>query len=73
MTIYVLPQPLSGAETVTIQQEQNGQMAECSMAVSEFLQYIAANEPELLMASLPSTLPSKAGIPWNNDGLLSIS
>ena len=73
MTIYGLPQPLTGNETVTIQQEQNGQMATCTMPISELLTYINEAAPAWWVASLPTALPSKTGVIWNNTGSLSIS
>ncbi|WP_321899133.1 hypothetical protein [Paraburkholderia heleia] len=73
MAIYGLPQALTGNETVTIQQQQNGQSALCTMPLSDLLTYINANAPELWVASLPTALPAKPGIPWNNAGLVSVS
>lgn len=71
--IYGLPQALTGNETVTVRHQQNGQIAECSMPLSELLSYINANAPDVLIASLPTVLPARPGIPWNNSGLLSVS
>lgn len=73
MQVYGLPQPLTGSETVTIQQEQNGQLAACTMPLSDLLAYVNANAPTWWVASLPTSLPSKPGVAWNNSGLISIS
>lgn len=48
-------------------------MAECSMPLSKLLAYINANEPDVWLAILPTVLPEKPGVPWNNSGLISIS
>lgn len=70
--IYGAPQPLSGNETVTILQQQNGQLAECTAPISE-IAAISSFNFAAYMQGLPTTLPSKAGTPWNNGGILSIS
>ena len=70
--IYGVPQPLTGKETVTILQQQNGQLAECTATISE-IAAISSFNFAAYMQGLPTTLPSKAGTPWNNGGLLSIS
>lgn len=66
--IYGLPQALTGAETVTIHQEQNGQLARCSMPLSQLAFLFTA-----WMAALPKDEPATAGIPWNNAGVISVS
>ncbi|HQT62196.1 hypothetical protein [Acidiphilium sp.] len=70
--IYGAPQPLSGNETVTILQQQNGQLAECTAPISD-IAALSSFDFATYMQSLPTTLPSKAGAPWNNGGILSIS
>lgn len=70
MKIYGLPQPLSGAEIVTIQQEQNGNIALCSMPISALASVLTLN---YLATNLPSIQPATPGIVWNNGGVISIS
>lgn len=69
MDIYGLPQPLTGQEWVTITQTQNGQLAKCSMTLSQFQAWLTQAE----FANLPTTLPTTSGTAWNNGGLVSIS
>ena len=69
MEIYGIPQPLTGAETVTILQEQNGQQAKCTMPLSTFLAFIVPS----IFKDLPTTEPTTAGVVWNNAGVVSIS
>ncbi|WP_133254661.1 hypothetical protein [Paraburkholderia unamae] len=66
--LYGLPQPLTGNEIVTIQQEQNGQFAKCSMPLSEFVTFILAG-----LTALSTAEPSEKGVLWNNAGVVSIS
>lgn len=68
--IYGLPQPLTGAETVTIQQVQNGQVALCTMPLSELSSIISSTA---WVKCLPATEPTTAGVLWNNNGVVSIS
>lgn len=68
--IYGLPQPLTGSETVTIHQQQNGQLAMCSMPLSELSQIISSTQ---WANTLPTARPSTAGIVWNDGGVVSIS
>jgi hypothetical protein len=68
---YGLPQPLTGSETVTIQQVQNGLPALCSMPLSELSTILG--QPANWWSSLPTTLPTTSGIVWNNNGIVSIS
>lgn len=68
--IYGLPQPLTGAETVTIQQVQNGQIAKCTMPLSELATILSSTA---WAADLPTTKPSQAGVLWNDGGSVSIS
>ncbi|MCA8335202.1 hypothetical protein [Burkholderia multivorans] len=69
MKIFGTPQPLTGSETVTILQEQNGRYAKCSMPISDLVALIAP----AVFKSLPTDEPSSPGIPWNNAGVISIS
>jgi hypothetical protein len=69
MKIYGLPQPISGAEIVTIAQEQNGQLAECSMPLSALQEFLISS----WLKSLPVSEPATSGIAWNNAGVISIS
>lgn len=67
---YGLPQELSGQETVTIQQVQNGQIALCTMPLADLAKIISLNS---LVVGLPTSEPATPGIVWNNAGVLSIS
>lgn len=73
MQLTGLPNLLSGSEPVTIQQVVNGQMSAITMPLSDLLNQINAAAPAWWVASLPTTLPPKAGVLWNNTGMLSIS
>lgn len=67
--IFGLPQPLTGAEFITIQQlTQNGHYATCSMPLSDVVAYLAA-----WIAQLPATEPATANSLWNNAGVVSIT
>jgi hypothetical protein len=68
--IYGLPQPLTGSETVTIHQLQNGQLAKCSMPLYELAAILSSTS---WAAGLPTTKPAVAGVVWNNGGSVSIS
>ncbi|MEI1276589.1 hypothetical protein V8G45_27450 [Klebsiella pneumoniae] len=70
MKIYGLPQALTGNETVTIQQEQNGQVALCTMPLSQLNTILASTA---WANDLPTNPPSAKGVVWNNDGVISIS
>lgn len=70
--IYGLPQPLTGNETVTIQQEQNGQLALCTTSLSSIADVATFNFAAYADA-LPTSLPAASGIPWNNGGMISLS
>jgi len=70
--LYGLPQPLTGAETVTIHQTQNGQLAKCTMPLSELVSLIG-NSSTAWATCLPTVLPAAPGIVWNNNGVVSIS
>ncbi|MBU9317205.1 hypothetical protein [Burkholderia multivorans] len=69
MKIHGLPQPLTGDELITIAQEQNGRMASCSMPLAIFTEYLVDN----WFKNLPTGEPSSPGLPWNNNGVVSIS
>jgi hypothetical protein len=69
MNIFGLPQPLTGSETVTIHQQQNGQLAQCTMPISQLASYFNYG----IFANLQTTKPSEPGIPWNDNGVVSIS
>ncbi|MFT4506521.1 hypothetical protein [Caballeronia sp. 15711] len=73
MQLNGLPKTLTGSESVTIQQTENGQTSACTMPLSDLLNQINAAAPTWWVASLPTILPSKAGVLWNNTGMLSIS
>lgn len=67
--IYGLPQSLTGLETVTIHQEQNGNIAKCTMPLSMLISLAI----ESWIKNLPTSEPTTAGIAWNNTGVVSIS
>ncbi|WP_176317324.1 hypothetical protein [Burkholderia vietnamiensis] len=69
--IYGLPQPLTGNELVTIDQMQNGQLARCTMPLSELSQILGSSTA--WTANLPTTKPTTSGVVWNNAGVVSIS
>lgn len=71
--IYGLPQPLTGAETVTIHQAQNGQLALCTMPLSELATILNSGSSTAWANNLQTTEPSTAGVVWNNNGSISIS
>lgn len=73
MTQNGLSKPLTGSEPITIQQTENGHTSFCTMPLSELLNQINATAPAWWVASLPTTLPPKVGVLWNNTGMLSIS
>lgn len=70
--IYGLPQPLTGSETVTIHQEQNGRVALCTMPLSQ-LATVLTSSSTAWAANLPMTAPTAAGVVWNNNGVISLS
>ncbi|CDY79491.1 hypothetical protein BGLT_02272 [Caballeronia glathei] len=69
--IFGLPQPLTGNETVTIQQVQNGQIALCTMPLSQLTQILGSSTQ--WATNLPTTRPDTPGILWDNGGVVSIS
>ena len=73
MQLNGLSKPLTGCEPVTIQQTENGQTSDITMPLSDLLMFINAAAPAWWVASLPTTLPPKPGVLWNNTGMLSIS
>lgn len=73
MEIYGLPQSLTGAETVTIQQEQNGRVALCTMPLSELASILGESSSTAWAANLSTTAPTTAGVVWNNNGVISLS
>jgi hypothetical protein len=70
--LYGMPQPVTGAETVTIQQVQNGQIVLCTMPLSA-LAAILGTSSTAWAAGLPTTRPATVGVVWNNGGAVSIS
>jgi hypothetical protein len=68
--IYGLPQPLDGSETVTIHQVQNGQIAKCTMPLSQLASIISSTA---WAVGLQTVRPSSAGVVWNDAGSISIS
>ena len=73
MEIYGLPQPLTGNELVTIPQTENGRTTIYTVPLSDLLNQINAAAPAWWVATLPTALPPKAGVLWNNTGSLAIS
>jgi len=71
--IYGLPQPITGAELVTIYQSQNGQLAKCTMPLSQLAAILTSGSSTAWATGLPTTLPASAGVVWNNKGAISIS
>lgn len=70
MQILGLPQPLTGKELVTICQEQNGNLAACSMPLSMLATILSSTS---WASNLPTTQPTTSGVVWNNSGVVSIS
>lgn len=68
--IYGIPQPLTGNEIVTIHQMQNGQFAMCSLPLSQLSSILNSTA---WASTLPTTIPTTAGVVWNNNGVVSIS
>lgn len=74
MGIYGLPQPLTGAELVTIHQMQGGQLVLCTMPLSELALLLSATTSSTAWATtLSTTRPSTSGVVWNNGGSISLS
>lgn len=67
---YGLPQPLTGSETITIHQVQNGQIAKCTMQLSQLASILSSTS---WAAGLSTTRPATAGVVWNDAGSISIS
>jgi hypothetical protein len=73
---YGLPQPLTGAETVTIHQVQNGQVALCTMPLSQLATILTSGGSggsTAWVAGLSTAEPTTPGVVWNNAGVVSIS
>jgi len=70
--IYGLPQALTGSETITIHQMQNGQLSLCTMPLSA-LSAILSGTSTAWASGLPTISPSTRGVVWNNNGVVSIS
>lgn len=68
-----LPQPLTGSEFVSIKYQRDGREVWRGMRLSELLAHIAVSAPELWIESLPTSLPTTAGVAWNNGGVISIA
>jgi hypothetical protein len=68
--MYGLPQPLTGAELVTIHQEQSGRLVKCTMPLSMLAAIISSTA---WAVGLPTTEPTTPGVVWNNTGVVSIS
>lgn len=71
--MLTLPEPLTGNELVTVLQAHNGEWSACGMCLSDLLSCVAATSPALLIASMPTSLPSQPGVLWNNAGVISVS
>lgn len=71
--IYGLPQPLNGSELVTIYQMQNGQLALCTMPLSDLVALIGSASSTAWAVNLPTTLPAVHGVVWNDNGVISLS
>lgn len=72
MEIYGLPQPIDGSETVTIHQVQNGQIAICTMPLSD-LAFMLNITSTAWASGLPTSPPSTHGVVWNDNGVVSVS
>ena len=70
--IYGVPQTLTGSETVNILQVQNGQLALCTVTLSQVAALASFNFAAYAQ-SLPTTKPSTTGVVWNDAGSISIS
>jgi hypothetical protein len=70
--LYGMPQPLTGAETITVQQMQNGQLVKCTVSLTVLAAFFG-NTPAVWSASLPTALPATHGVLWNDGGVISVS
>jgi hypothetical protein len=70
--LYGLPQPITGAELVTIYQMQGGNLVSCTMPLYELAAVLNTNSTSWAN-TLPTTRPATAGVLWNNGGAVSIS
>lgn len=73
MQLNGLSKPLTGTESVTVEQTEDGETSVCTMPLAALLNQINAAAPAWWVASLPTTLPLKPGVLWSNTGMLSIS
>jgi hypothetical protein len=75
MHIYGLPQlPLTGSETVTVHQMQNGQSALCTMPLSALAALLSVSAPSPAWAAcLPTAPTADAKTWWLNSGSLTFS
>ncbi|KFX63832.1 hypothetical protein KBK24_0119205 [Burkholderia sp. K24] len=73
MQLNGLAKPLTGTESVTVEQTEDGQTSVCTLLLSDLLNQINVAAPSWWVASLPTTLPLKPGVLWSNTGMLSIS
>lgn len=71
MAIYGTLQPLTGAETVTVQQIQSGQIVTCTMTLSSLSSLLGSSTE--WAKNLDTTRPSTPGVVWNDSGSISIS
>ena len=81
--VYGLPQTLTGAEIVNIQQMQNGQLTLCSAPLSLVVAYFLAQAPAgsevtsaalaTLAANLPTAPTSGTKTLWLDNGVLTYS
>ncbi|HEX7911804.1 MAG TPA: hypothetical protein VF534_27435 [Paraburkholderia sp.] len=69
--IYGALQPLTGAETVTVQQTQNGQIVTCTMTLSSLSSLLGTSTE--WAKNLDTNKPSTPGVVWNDAGSISIS
>jgi len=70
MELHGLPQPITGAELVTIYQLQNGQWAACTMPLCDLASLLGSTS---WAANLPTVAPATAGVLWNDSGVISLS
>jgi hypothetical protein len=69
--IYGALQPLTGAETVTVQQLQSGQIVTCTMPLSA-LATLLGSSSTAWATGLPTAPPTTSGAVWNDNGVVSI-
>ena len=71
ITLHAQPQPLTGAEILTIAQMQSGNMVACSITLAALSAYIGGGTA--WDTSLPTIAPTTAGVLWNNGGVISLT